>query len=107
MLFQTTIASLALAGTVSSTLAARSPFKWGSCGFDGEAEATIKYECRSFIVPLDYLDSAANKTLNLQVTRVPAVNGDSQGNIFFNFSGPGSGARGALVDMAEQLLVIT
>ncbi|KAK6225483.1 hypothetical protein QIS74_01530 [Colletotrichum tabaci] len=107
MLFQITISSLALAFTVSSTLAARSPFKWESCGFDGEAEATVKYECSSFLVPLDYLDSAANKTLNLQVTRVPAVNGDSQGSIFFNFGGPGFGAREALVGMAEQLLVIT
>ncbi|RYP63536.1 hypothetical protein DL771_009232 [Monosporascus sp. 5C6A] len=113
MLFQITIASLALAGTVPSTLAAparshsSSPFNWESCEFDDEIEATVKYECSNFTVPLDYLDTSANTTLNLQVTRVPVVNGESQGSIFFNFGGPGLEVRKTLVAMAEQLLIIT
>ncbi|OLN97670.1 hypothetical protein CCHL11_09632 [Colletotrichum chlorophyti] len=90
MLFKITIASLALAGKVLWTLAAitrshsSSPFDWGPCEFVYEIEATAKFECSNFTVPLDCLKTSVNKTLNLRVTRVPAVNGESHGSIFFN-----------------------
>jgi len=112
MLSKTIITSLVVAGTVLPTQAAPSPcrpsssFKWGPCEFDDEID-TVKYECSNFTVPLDYLDPSANKTLDLQVARVPATNGESQGSIFFNFGGPGAETRKSLVAMAEQLLVIT
>lgn len=102
------ITSPAVAGMLPAALATscNSKFHWGSCDFK-ELNPTVKYECSNFTVPLDYLDIQSNKTLTLQLTRVPATNGESQGSIFFNFGGPGLEVRKTLVTQAEQLLTIT
>lgn len=108
-----TMASLALAVMAPSALAAPthsnsdSRFSWGPCEFEDGIESSVRYECSNFTVPLDYLDDSANRTLGLQVTRVPATNGESQGSIFFNFGGPGIEVRKTLAALAEQILIIT
>lgn len=108
-MFHTSII-IAFAGSITLTNAAAtrggSVLNWTHCDFIGET-APVKHECSNFTVPLDYLDTSTNRTLTLQVARIPAVNGKSRGSIFFNFGGPGFGTRQDLVSGAEELLVMT
>lgn len=101
----------ALVGLAAASGDASSGFNWHACPFEEQfresSNITFPFECSNFTVPLDYLDEQSNKTRLLQVSRVPAVNGESQGTIFFNFGGPGLEARQALISNAEQLLTIT
>ena len=109
---KTILTSLAVAGLVAGSSCATSPrFNWTDCTFEDalreQFNLTFPFDCSNFTVPLDYLDDKGNKTINLQLSRVPAVNGESQGTIFFNFGGPGLEARLTLIQQAEQILTIT
>ena len=84
-----------------------SGFNWQPCEFEADVESAFKYECSNYTVPLDYLDESSNKTLQLQVTRVPAVNGESLGSIFFNFGGPGFEARRSLAYQTDEIMTVT
>lgn len=115
MLVKLPLAAVALAYTVPRVSALPpglpfaigfdSAFKWGDCDF--EVRATVEHQCSNFTVPLDYLDTRSEQTLELQVVRVPAVKGKSRGSILFNFGGPGAPTRQHLVDLAEMLFVVT
>lgn len=94
------LSALATAGSCTS-------LNWEPCADDGpETDLGLSFECSNFTVPLDYLDTSSNKTITLQVTRVPAVK-ESQSSIFINFGGPGFATRDDLIYAAEELMVIT
>jgi hypothetical protein len=105
--------SLAFSGLIASASGNATPnsFNWTTCTFEEALReshnVTFPFECSNFTVPLDYLDDKANKTINLQLSKIPAVNGDSKGTIFFNFGGPGLEARATLISQGEMLLTMT
>jgi hypothetical protein len=105
---------LALVSSLPSALAAvscASSLNWEPCANDGPAEGSglsLSFECSNFTVPLDYLDISSNKTITLQVTRIPAFKKTKpQSGIFVNFGGPGFATRDDLIYSAEELMVIT
>ena len=100
-------ASLATCQPTSRGTTDPSRFNWGPCEFEPAAEMPFKYECSNFTVPLDYSNSDSDDKLNIQLLRIPAVNGKSKGSIFFNFGGPGLEARKTLVSEGEILQTIT
>lgn len=86
--------------TASPLLQSRTnSINWGPCSLNG----TLPIDCANFTVPLDYTDLTSNRTLNLELLRVPAVNGPSKGSIFFNFGGPGVEVRTSLAGRARLL----
>ncbi|KAL2061477.1 hypothetical protein VTL71DRAFT_6854 [Oculimacula yallundae] len=96
--------SLLLAGATASPLKhIRSGINWGPCSING----TLAIDCANFTVPLDYTDTASNRTLSLELLRVPAINGPSRGSIFFNFGGPGIAVRSSLASQAHLLQALT
>lgn len=62
---------------------------WTPC-FEEEAEqAGVVFECRTIVVPLDY-DRPNGKTIEVEMTRIPASNPDARrGSILLNPGGPG------------------
>ncbi|KAH7348316.1 TAP-like protein-domain-containing protein, partial [Rhexocercosporidium sp. MPI-PUGE-AT-0058] len=80
-----------------------SSIEWGPCSING----TLPIDCANFTVPLDYTDKNCNSTLDLELLRVPAINGPSRGSIFFNFGGPGVEVRASLAGRAHTLQAIT
>lgn len=112
MYSKSSFAGLALACLVPSAWCYNTHLsQWFACPFEealrNAASVTSQFECANFTVPLDYLDEKSNKTITLQLSRVPATNGESQGTIFFNFGGPGLEARFSLVSQSEHILAIT
>ncbi|EFE37774.1 proteinase, putative [Trichophyton verrucosum HKI 0517] len=85
--------------TTSGRNQSEGKISWGPC----DINATLPIQCGSLGVPLDYTDSKSNATLNLQLLKVPAINGASKGSILFNFGGPGFGARAKLAGAAKIL----
>lgn len=85
--------------TTSGRNQSEGKISWGPC----DINATLPIQCSSLGVPLDYTDSRSNATLNLQLLKVPAINGPSKGSILFNFGGPGFGARENLAGSAKIL----
>lgn len=86
--------------TISGRNQPEGKVSWGPCDI---ANATLPIQCGTLGVPLDYTDSKSNETLNLQLLKVPAINGPSKGSILFNFGGPGLGARANLAGAAKIL----
>ena len=109
MFSKTVLTSLILAGSVASSCSPK--FNWAPCPFEAALRealnVTFPFDCSNFTAPLDYLDESSNKTIDLQLSRVPAVNGEAQGTIFLNFGGPGLEARLSLIASAAQILTIT
>lgn len=108
-----TFTTLTFAALVAAASCGAPPakFNWTSCPFE-EAfretlNITIPFQCSNLTVPLDYVDTKSNKTIDLQLSKIPAANGESQGSIFFNFGGPGLEARLNLVAQGEHLLALT
>ncbi len=83
--------TLVLSSPFSSNhvLPRQSDINWGAC----ELKAGPGYDCANLTVPLDYTDSKSNRTLTLQLLRVPAVNTPKKGSILVNFGGPGIDGR--------------
>ncbi|KAG5205921.1 Tap domain-containing protein [Trichophyton interdigitale] len=90
--------------TISGRNQPEGKVSWGPCDI---ANATLPIQCGTLGVPLDYTDSKSNETLNLQLLKVPAINGPSKGSILFNFGGPGLGARANLAGAAKILQTLT
>ncbi|PVH74867.1 proteinase [Cadophora sp. DSE1049] len=96
---------LLLAGATATPLkqSRTNSINWGPCSLNG----TLPIDCANFKVPLDYTDKTSNQTINLELLRVPAVNGPSKGSIFFNFGGPGVEVRASLAGRAHVLQALT
>lgn len=73
--------------------------EWGPCTFNG----TLPILCGSLAVPLDYSDSRDTRTINLDLVKVPAINGPVRGSIQFNFGGPGYESIRSLASLADYL----
>lgn len=86
-----------------SVAATRQPHKveWGPCK-DIALNTTYTYDCGTLTVPFDHA-SPSNRTVDLQLTRIPAVEQPSRGSVFFNFGGPGLEGRYTLVSLAPTL----
>jgi len=76
--------------------------KWGNCT-DVFVFEKVPLTCANLSVPLDYTDLKSNKSLGLQLVRVPAVKKPSRGSILFNFGGPGGDGRRELSMLGELL----
>ncbi|GJD02462.1 TAP domain-containing protein [Colletotrichum higginsianum] len=78
-------------------LAATSPggnrINWGPCP---DFNSTEPIQCANISVPLDYTQPESNKTLQLQLLRIPALRQPSKGSILFNFGGPSVAGRPAM-----------
>lgn len=57
-------------------------------------------------MPLDYTDKDSNTTLQLDLIRVPATEGEraSNGSILYNWGGPGATGLEAMAIYAEHML---
>ncbi len=62
---------------------------WFPCTQNG----TLPITCGTLTVPLDYVDTTSNATLELQLVKVSAVKQPKKGSILFNPGGPGSPGR--------------
>lgn len=79
--------------------------KWGTCSPDLVALAgNVTIYCANFTVPLDYTDHNSSATIDLELLKVPAPKGPSQGSILFNFGGPGDGGRSSMVSVLDTWL---
>ena len=93
------LAALAASSTVSalpasSDLATRSQsLEWENCTIAFRqsliSPPPLPYECATLTVPFDYTDHESTESLDLDLIRVRAINGTSQGSIVFNPGGPG------------------
>ncbi|GKT49690.1 tripeptidyl-peptidase sed1 [Colletotrichum spaethianum] len=70
-----------------------SQINWGPCS---EFNSTEPIQCANLTVPLDYTQPELNKTLQLQLLRIPALRQPSRGSILFNFGGPSVAGRPTL-----------
>ena len=77
-----------------------SSIQWGPC----KINATVPIQCATLPVPLDYTDTASDKTLDLSLIRAPAKTKRSKGSILFNFGGPGYESISQFAARAKQLL---
>ncbi|OGM42313.1 proteinase [Aspergillus bombycis] len=98
-----------LAGSYATPLAfpkhARSEkITWGACQ---EETVTAPAQCGNLTVPLDYTQPESDKTLQLQLLKVPATREPKKGSILFNFGGPGLEARLTLFAQGEILQALT
>ncbi|GAB1192493.1 hypothetical protein APSETT444_001685 [Aspergillus pseudonomiae] len=77
---------------------------WGRCQED---TVTAPAQCGNLTVPLDYTKPESDKTLQLQLLKVPAIREPKKGSILFNFGGPGLEARLTLFAQGEVLQALT
>ncbi|RCI12384.1 hypothetical protein L249_0646 [Ophiocordyceps polyrhachis-furcata BCC 54312] len=71
--------------------------RWGPCPDKYDA----KFECGKLQVPIDYDDKRSGQ-FDISMLRLPCVdNGTCQGNLFFNFGGPGDSAMETINDDLE------
>ncbi|PGH19695.1 hypothetical protein AJ80_03850 [Polytolypa hystricis UAMH7299] len=101
-------ASLLLSGlALAHAGPGKSPnIEWGACN-KTEVNTSLPMDCSNLHVPLDYTDSRSNKTLRLELARLPASENPSKGSILFNFGGPGIPGRSSLVALASLLQALT
>ncbi|KAL4938022.1 hypothetical protein BDV06DRAFT_232195 [Aspergillus oleicola] len=90
---------LVLVGCSSSTLAHLNHRRTDGVAWSNCTEPTlVGLQCANFTVPLDYSDPNSQATLDLQLTRSPALLTPNKGTIFWNFGGPGNTARASLAE---------
>lgn len=78
--------------------------RWGDCLDLELGDGSLPVLCGNLTVPLDYTDIGSNKTLRLELVKVPATQGPSKGSILLNFGGPGLSSRQTLVSAGPNLL---
>ncbi|KAL2267170.1 hypothetical protein VTJ83DRAFT_4447 [Remersonia thermophila] len=81
---------------------------WGSCegrGFNTWNNTDLV--CSSLEVPLDYTSTSSNKTLTLELARMPARTQPARGSIQLNFGGPGAPSRENLALLGDLLLDVS
>ncbi|KAI8629087.1 TAP-like protein-domain-containing protein [Xylariaceae sp. FL1651] len=81
--------------------------QWKPCPPDLNGNATLKIDCGTLAVPLDYTSPNSTDTLDLSLVRVPAVKGPGKHSILFNFGGPGFEVRYTLAELADMLQAVT
>ncbi|KAF1739156.1 putative hydrolase [Beauveria bassiana] len=86
--------------SLSST---ESSIKWTECSSEVNENAALPVECAQLNVPLDYTDDKSNKTVALNLIRVPATKQPSLGSILMNFGGPGADAVSMTASRSEVL----
>ena len=62
-------------------------------------------QCGTLTVPLDYSNPTSNRTLDLQLVKVSAVNQPRKGSILFNPGGPGESGRDIVGAMGNVFLM--
>lgn len=73
--------------------------QWGPCKLDAEhANTTFPVQCAKLTVPLDYIDSSNNRTIDLDLIKYPAQKEPKRGSILLNFGGPGQDGLNSMVD---------
>ena len=93
---------LALRPAVALCASVNKTINWFSCTQNG----TLPLTCGTLVVPLDYLDTTSNATLELQLVKVNATKQPKKGSILFNPGGPGDSGRGLIAgSQAEALMV--
>lgn len=78
---------------LAATSSGGNRINWGSCP---DINSTEPIQCANLSVPLDYTQLKSNKTLQLQLLRIPALRQPSKGSILFNFGGPSVAGRPAM-----------
>ena len=71
---------------------------WAPCA---QQNASLPLQCGTLTVPLDYSDPTSNRTLDLQLVKVSAVNQPRKGSILFNPGGPGDSGRDIVISFAQ------
>ena len=74
-----------------------STIQWGPCTI----ESPLDIQCGTLSVPRDYTLRESNRTVDLDLLKVPAIKGPSKGSILFNFGGPGLATRSNFAERAE------
>jgi hypothetical protein len=83
----------------------QSPLTWGPCQYEiraGSPNPPI-LDCAQLDVPLDYTQTGG-ETIQLQLTRLKALERPSKGSVLFNPGGPGAPGADSLLGGAELLL---
>lgn len=83
--------------------------KWSKCDAAIEkAKAKLSklpIECADVTAPLDYTKPKSNKTITLELLRVPATKPSrTRKTILLNFGGPGDAGRTGLIGQMDQLM---
>ena len=76
--------------------------EWRPCD-TSEFNSTIAIQCGALRVPLDYKAPESNRTIDLQLVKIPALVQPSRGSIQLNFGGPGAPTREAAVAIGPLL----
>lgn len=112
-MFQLTIPFLLLLHLFALVQIARSTnIEWRPCD-TGEFNTTVEIQCGALRVPLDYKAPESNRTIDLQLVKIPALVQPSRGSIQLNFGGPGVPTResavalGPLLQMYDSILLTT
>ncbi|KAL8813754.1 MAG: hypothetical protein Q9200_000007 [Gallowayella weberi] len=105
MLFKALLAVIPFLHSVSTfECSSRQKIDWFPCRENGSAPLT----CGSLLVPLDYLNSSSNTSLNLDLVKISAVKEPKKGTILFNPGAPGGSGRESFVGpIAAALSVVT
>ncbi|KAM3438678.1 hypothetical protein NHJ13734_004081 [Beauveria thailandica] len=85
-------AAPAISGPNSSRNSTGSSIKWTECSPELNKDASLPVECAQLNVPRDYTDDKSNKTVALNLIRVPATKQPFLGSILMNYGGPGEAA---------------
>ncbi|OAA47347.1 TAP domain-containing protein [Beauveria brongniartii RCEF 3172] len=96
-------AAPAVSGPNSSLNSTGSSIKWTECSSELNKNAILPVECAQLNVPRDYTDDKSNKTVALNLIRVPATKQPFLGSILMNYGGPG---EGAVTATAESGLIL-
>lgn len=97
--------SVALAIAAASSTVVAETIQWQPCTEAAFRNSTPPLSCANLTVPLDYTTANSNATVDLQLLKVSATNGPSNGSIILNFGGPGEPDRDNLAQLASYLLV--
>jgi hypothetical protein len=63
----------------------------------------LTFTCGTLTVPLDYTDRSNEKTISLNLIKLPAAKKPSKGSILFNFGGPGGDGLTNLAGSAQVI----
>lgn len=81
---------------------AANEIQWEKC--DIGLTTTVPGDCGTLKAPLDYTNKECNRTIDLQIFRVPAVKEPKKGSIFLNFGGPGASGEAEVGAFSDRIL---
>ncbi|KAK8146938.1 hypothetical protein G3M48_002360 [Beauveria asiatica] len=100
-------AAPAISGPNSSRNSTGSSIKWTECSPELNKDASLPVECAQLNVPRDYTDDKSNKTVALNLIRVPATKQPFLGSILMNYGGPGEAAVTETAGSGELLNIMS